>query len=417
MVDVLNVIRTEKFDYVLPQAMRENNVDMWIQVMGANNVEEGNLDPLRLDLGGNTGYFIFTDRGGDRIERAAFSHVSGDVRSSGAYDIIRGRVSAKELGNFVAERDPERIAVNYSKWITIANGISHTDYLILVEALGDKYADRIVSAESVITAFRSRRVMSEIVFFGELCKETVEVIDKAFDIVEPGVTTLEDLARWLKNQNMSDGFGSVIQFGLPGVFRQDSDGNENVSDDYVIQRGDLVHIDFGLIRMNYRTDIKRIVYVLREGETGPPPEIEKIWDQTLEVREILRKNVKAGPTAGETLETLRRKIEESGYVFMEDEYDRTADPEKSQVFVDFHCLGHSWGDESVGPRIAVFAPDRAHLKIPAYHLFVIEFSLDMPMPEWGEGKHVYLAYEDDAIVTKRGVEYLYTPMKQLRVIR
>jgi hypothetical protein len=98
-------------------------------------------------------------------------------------------------------------------------------------------------------------------------------------------------------------------------------------------------------------------------------------------------------------------------------YDRTADPEKTQVLIDFHCLGHSWGDESVGPRIAAFAPDRAHLKIPAYHLFVLEFSLDMPMPEWGEGKRVYLAYEDNVIVTERGVEYLYAPMKQIRVIR
>lgn len=77
-MDLLNLIRTEKFDFILPQAMRENNVDMWIHVLGSKNSEEGHLDPLRLDMGGNTGYVIFTDRGGDRIERAAFGRITSD---------------------------------------------------------------------------------------------------------------------------------------------------------------------------------------------------------------------------------------------------------------------------------------------------------------------------------------------------
>jgi hypothetical protein len=40
-----------------------------------------------------------------------------------------------------------------------------------------------------------------------------------------------------------------------------------------------------------------------------------------------------------------------------------------------------------------------------------------PVPEWGKGKHIYMAIEDDAIVTDRGVEYLYPPIKEIRLIR
>jgi hypothetical protein len=40
----------------------------------------------------------------------------------------------------------------------------------------------------------------------------------------------------------------------------------------------------------------------------------------------------------------------------------------------------------------------------------------MPVPEWGVGKHVYMALEDDVIVTERGVEFLYPPMKRIRLI-
>ena len=63
--EILNIIRIEKFNKILPLALRENNIDMWIHVM-----REGNPDPLRIYLGGDSRYYIFTDRGGDRIERA-----------------------------------------------------------------------------------------------------------------------------------------------------------------------------------------------------------------------------------------------------------------------------------------------------------------------------------------------------------
>jgi hypothetical protein len=44
--EMRNQIRRDKFDLVLPQAMRENKVDMWITLM-----KEGNFDPLYLELG------------------------------------------------------------------------------------------------------------------------------------------------------------------------------------------------------------------------------------------------------------------------------------------------------------------------------------------------------------------------------
>ena len=43
--------------------------------------------------------------------------------------------------------------------------------------------------------------------------------------------------------------------------------------------------------------------------------------------------------------------------------------------------------------------------------------IKVPVPEWGEGKHIYLAIEDDVTVTERGVEFLHPPIKQIRTIR
>lgn len=63
--ELMNQIRQEKFDLVLPEVMRENGVDMWITVN-----REGFEDPLTEDFGrGYVGYYIFTDRGADRRSR------------------------------------------------------------------------------------------------------------------------------------------------------------------------------------------------------------------------------------------------------------------------------------------------------------------------------------------------------------
>ena len=413
MISTLDLIRREKFDNILPGAMRDNKIDMWIHVMGTKNGEEGNLDPLRMDLGSNTGTFVFTDRGGDRVERAVLGRASTTARNSGAYDIFG---SESDLAQFVSERDPQRIGVNFSETIAVADGISYTDYLKLVNVLGDKYAERIVSAENLITAFRERRVTSEIVFFGELCKETVAVMEEAIDRIEPGVTTVKDVSRWLVNKNMNSGYDSIFQFLLPGVFIQDSDGHENdarADDDYVIQRGDLVHLDFGTIHMNYRIDIKRLGYVLREGETAVPPEIQKTFDDALRAREIFRRNIKVGRTAGETYDVLKSKVEEAGFYFLTGGAD--ADPEKTGLSIGFHPLGNSWPADGGGPTISPRSRS-ADLVIPNNYLFVLEYTMHMPVPEWGPGKHVYMAIEDDVVTTERGVEYLYPPIQRIRLI-
>ncbi len=122
-------IRRDKFDLVLPEAMRENQIDMWITVM-----REGHLDPLYEDLGrgyvGSVPYYVFTDRGGDRIGRVALGVGGYLLEENGAYDLVTGSYDLRE---FVQERDPHRIGVNMSDAIGAADGLSHTSYQALVE--------------------------------------------------------------------------------------------------------------------------------------------------------------------------------------------------------------------------------------------------------------------------------------------
>jgi len=419
MWDLLNLVRQEKFDLVLPKVMRENKVDMWIHV-----IREGSNDVLGLDLGGY-GWFIFTDRGSDKIERAVFGQVSRQVQNyEELYDIVKSPAweqdlrqfaPEKELRQFVAERDPKRIAVNFSKDLAVFDTLSHTDYIRLVKALGNKYAKRLVSDDHLVMDYCARKIISEVVLYTKLCEISAEIIDKAFDMIKPGVTTLRDVALWLRDQKIAQNYGCNVNRSPGNIFVRDPDGNEDLANDHVIQEGDLVGIVHGVKIMNYASHISGIAYVLPKGEKALPPEVQKIWEHALKTREIFRRNIKMGRTAGETLEILKRKLEEAGYVYIDmDEYDRNADLEKTQVHIDMHALGRGL----LAPRISPFGPDRArNIKLPLYHTFAFEYMIHMPVPKWGKGKHLYICLHDGVIITEYGIEFPYPPLKKIRLIR
>ncbi len=380
--ELMYLIRSEKFDIILPRVMRANNIDMWIHMKRGE-------DTLNFELGSQNGVFIFADRGDNRIERAVFGG-RGDRK---LYDIF---APMSDLYRFVSERDPKRIAVNYSKENSGFNTISPEDYTTLVKALGVTYAKRIVPADYLIADFLAGRVMSEIALFGRLSIISAEKIEKEFDKIIPGVTKLSELSG--------------------NVFVRDPDGHEENNTDYVIQRGDLIGLLHGANMRDFSEHNGGIVYVLREGETNLPPEVQKIWEHALALREIFRNNIKAGPTGAEILDILIRKLEEAGYVYIDrDEYDRSADPIKTQVHIDFHALGRIISQE-LAPRISPSGWGR-DLRIPLYHTFTLEYMIHMPVPEWGKGKHLYVCIHDGAMVTERGMEFPYPPIKEIHIIR
>lgn len=438
----LDLIRQEKFDIVLPKALRENNVDMWIHAM-----KLGNPDPLFKDLGtgfallspqpydGSSVYFIFTDRGGDRIERAVLGGEA--LHGMGGYDIVG---EERDLKRFVAERDPKRIAINMSGKFAVADSLSHTGYLRLMEALGPVYAGRLTSAEHVISDFRGRRVISEIVEYGKLGEVTRRLIERVLsnEVIKPGVTTMEDVAWWIKDQILTLGVEPIFErLFMPKVlYSARANLDDTGSPQYVFQRGDLFQYDFGFDFMNFGTDIKRTAYILPEGQTAVPPGVQRAWDEGLRARQVLRDSIKVGRTAGDTARIMGENFEKAGFVWVNLTNDpafaggweavwqqaldargmRPEDLGKTQVSSDCHCLGNT-GDSEIeaGPSICGFRPGTADLVIKPNHLFAFELFADSAIPEWG-GARVRFGIEDDAIVTADGVQFLYPPNRRILLI-
>ena len=402
-------IRRDKFDYVLPEAMRENGIDMWITV-----IKEGYRDPLWMDLGqgyvGGVGYYIFTDRGVERIERAALGIGGYMLERNGAYDIVTGSFDLRE---FVAERDPQRIGLNMSQHIGAADGLTHSAYAHLVETIGEPYADRFVSAEKLVSDFRSRRVATEIAAFAEAGEMSREIAERALsnEVITPGVTALEDVSWWVMEQLHDRGLDT--SFGMPSIYITGPEGIEATSNERIIQRGDLLMMDWGVGFLNMYTDMKRIAYVLREGESEVPAGLRHAFDQGVRVREVIRKTIKAGSTAEEMLDRVNAALEEVGFEPMAG-FNVLSGSDKTEVIIGCHSVGNL--GHGIGPSIAWFNPLRLTFEIKPTNMFSIELFAYTANPDWG-GAKVRIPLEDDAIVTERGVEWLYPVNEKILRIR
>ncbi|MGQ0766119.1 MAG: M24 family metallopeptidase [Gemmatimonadota bacterium] len=402
-------IRKEKFDRILPEAMRENGIDMWIVAM-----KEGHYDPLWDLLGrgyvGSIGYYIFTDRGGDRIERASLGITDHHRRGCGAYDLD---ANPEGLAAFVRERNPRRIGVNMSEEMGMADGLSHSLYNHLVRTLGADVSSRITSAEKMISDFSSRRVASEIVAFGEAAEMGRQIAERALsnEVITPGVTMLADVAWWIQEQMLVRGLGS--SFEVPSIYITGPDGIEATSNDRIIQRGDILMIDYGIGYLNMWTDQKRIAYVLRAGETRLPASMQKAFDNAVRIRDVIRRTARAGETAQSMMDDVNRAIGAAGFVPMRG-FNQVRQDESVEFIIGCHSVG-DWG-HGIGPSMAFFNPGRLTYEIRPGNLFSIELFAYTPIAEWG-GKKLRIPLEDDAVVTERGVEWIYPVIDRIALIR
>ncbi|MDH3270761.1 MAG: M24 family metallopeptidase [Gemmatimonadota bacterium] len=400
-------IRAEKFDLVLPGAMHDNDLDMWIVVM-----REGLLDPLWEALGrgyvGDWAYYVFTDRGA-RAERAALGVGGYRLEECGVYDYFGG---AGELQAYVAERDPDRIGVNIAASIGGADGLSHTSYLHLQQVLG-AYGDRLVSAERFVSDFRSTRTAIELATFAEAGEMSREIAERAFsnEVITPGVTTLEDVAWWMSDQQLQRGLES--SFDMPSVYITGPGGIEATSSDRIIQRGDLLMLDWGVGFLDFYTDMKRIAYVLREGETEPPAGVRHAFERAKQVRDVMKATIAPAPTAAEALERTWDAIVAEGFNRI-DFNAPTADPLVTDVVLGPHSVGN-WG-HGLGPSLAFFNPTRMTYELRPGTLISVELFAYTANPEWG-GAKIRIPLEDDAVVTERGVEWLYPVNERILVIK
>lgn len=430
--EALRLIRNDKLDLILPGAMRDNGVDMWIHVTRAGGIwAHGSGDLMTQHFGNTNGYLIFTDRG-DRIERAVFGDpgavenidVHGSRRVAQAldnynydnydpYDVFDFEAPGvfDEIRQFIAERDPQVIAVNTSKWLPVADGISHSSYERLVQILGPEYSSRLVSAENVILDFISRRTAREVAAQAHTLAVARQITLGRIRSIVPGQTTIGDVR-------------GRIYYTVEGERKAPPDIRWWINDpSHVYRPGDFFATGAGYEHMGFGVDTKVHVYILRDGETEPPEFIQRVWDLGKRAQAIMRPHVRVGMTARESMDAMVAALEAEGFIhtpFVDigvEDYRiaqrMLADTDRPGIYLDLHAFGNS-GD--YGPSISAFRPDTLHLKFPLNHIFAFEYAVHANIAE-RPGYPMSINFSNPQVVTPLGVEWIQPPNDEIVLIR
>ena len=297
------------------------------------------------------------------------------------------------------ELAPQSIAVNISKNDVLADGLTYGMYQILVEELlaGTPFADRLVSAENIISALRGRKTPLEIERIKAAIFETEKIYQNTFAILRPGLSERMVAAHMHQELEKAGLSHAWTPSGCPAVNTgPDSPMGHGEPTDLMIHPGHVIHFDFGVRKEDYCSDIQRVGYMLREGESAPPELVQKGF-------EIIRASVEAafailrpGVTGQEVDAASRKVVVDHGY------------PEF------MHATGHQLGRLAhdgggiLGPAWDRYG-DLPFRPIEAGQVYTIEPHIVVP----GYG---CIGLEEDVLVTEKGAVYLGTPQTELHLI-
>jgi len=385
-----------RLDSVLPRLMRQYHIQMWIVPM-----REYNEDPVFWSLVSATTFFarrrtiyVFTDRGPERgVERLAL----GGSAQGGLYQAVFARDTVDPttrrrpelvgqgqwdlLRQVVEARDPESIALDISHTFAFSDGLSAGEMEQLQAALPPAYLGRLVRAENLPLDYQSIRAPGMLPVYRRMQELVWAIIDTAFSskVITPGRTTTDDVAWWMRQR--------VNDLGLGTWFHTDVDAQRrgvDMSDSgsVVIQRGDVLHCDFGLTALGLNTDTQHMGYVLRSGERGVPDGLKVALANSNRLQDILLAEMKPGRTGNEVLTAARAAMQAAG--------------------IDGTIYTHPIGDRGhgAGPLIGLWdhqegVPGRGDVPLIPSTWFSIELQATTPLPEWGN-QPVRSAQEEDA---------------------
>ena len=310
---------------------------------------------------------------------------------------------APMLREYVHKHKPETIAINESRTISMADGITAQLKAYMVDAIGPIYTERIVSSEPLFIDYVSKRTPAERAIEREAAWRTWHILRRAFssEVITPGETTLMDVYWWIEDERK----GQDLEFNFPaGIQIQRQGLNEALEevDDPVIEPGDVLHVDYGVRLMGLVTDQQKMAYVLRPGETEPPPGLQQVFRQSVRHGQIVASAIEPGILGHEIVERAQSRAEEEGIT--------------SRTYP--HVQGN-WV-HGVGAWAAPINPDRygVHPQQPVRptEFWSIEYSVTAPVPEWDD-QVVRMAREEDAWVDEEGrVRFFVGPQQELWLI-
>ncbi|WP_116124485.1 M24 family metallopeptidase [Lewinella sp. IMCC34183] len=398
----------ERFATVVPELMRREGIDMWVMITREYNedaVVKTLLPSTWMGARRTTMLLVYDPGDGQPLETLACARYDvGDVFKK-AWDAEAQPDQWKRLAELIAERNPQKIAVNRSAEFGLADGISSYHYDRLREVLPDDLSDRVVSGENLAIGWLETRTPGEMVVYRQIMQIAHTIIREAFSeaVIQPGVTTTEDVVWYLRERTRELGLGTWFH---PTVDVQRTEGEELYGfsgrpEAEVIQPGDLLHCDFGITYCGLNTDTQENAYILRLGETEAPGHLVAAHRQGLRLMDLLTERYRNGTTGNELLLSTREAAEAEGIR-----------PSIYSHPIGFH--GHG-----AGPTIGLWdqqegVPVNGDYPVYPNTAYSIELNHTIYLPEWK--KEVRIMLEEDGFWDGEEFRYINGRQEELYLV-
>jgi len=388
----------EKLDQA-PGILEEHGVDLWLTLVRETLLTR---DPC-LDLIAPTycawQSAFLVSRSGERLAIVG-RFDAPSVDQLGAYsEVMPYDESIRPVLRETIERlAPETIALNYSPSDPAADGLTHGLWLVLQETLdGTPYVDRLVSSTPIVNSLRGRKSPSEITRIRTAVAETEEIFAHVGERIAPGLKETE-IAAVMQAEVGLRGLGYAWEADhCPAVNAgPDKEVGHSGPSELVTRRGDLLHMDFGVRKDEYCSDLQRVWYLLDDGETGPPDEVLNVWKAVWSSMDAGAAVLRPGVPGHEVDAAARATLVAAG----------CEEPK--------YALGHQLG-RSAHDGGTLLAPlwdrygDAPRGLVEEGNVYTLEYGAPVP----GRG---YIGLEEDVLVTADGIEWLSTPQRELWLV-
>ncbi len=390
---------TYRIDSLLPNLMKRTGIDLWILIS-----REYNEDPVMKTMlpsawlsARRRTIFVFSQKEDGATEKVAIARYSVGKLLKGEWNIDVYPDQWEALVNYIKEKDPQKIGLNYSKDFGLADGLVKTEYQEFLAKLPEGFHDKICSAEDLAIGWLETRSKKEIEIYPQLCKIGHGILREAFSkaVITPGKTTTEDVIWWLRQR--------VVDLGLKTWFhpsvsiqRKDEEKFDHLRSfskrkgTQIIQHGDLLHVDFGITYLRLNTDQQQHFYVPHPSETSVPIFLQKAFKKANRVQDILTANF---------------DIEKSGNQILEDALAQAA-AENINASIYTHPIG--FHGHAAGPTIGMWDNQGATVGRGDYKMYYntaysIELNAASEITEWN--KIIRIMLEEDGIFSEDGFYY------------